>query len=567
MLVSPRVSSLSQQCFQLSYNTFLSSKVSRTAIAALSWAAGLIIFPCLKMSGYLFSATALLTGTLTLLGLGTLYHLYQAPKVNIIHKVALVALTTIFFASGILTFVSIFSTLNSFSCALWCITTPNLLSIISCAKVTAVTLGYIFPATLLVHRLGIKIFSEIGETIPSFKEAEKNGFFGISSFKAMRTFVKSYSMWIPDSIQKPFWSYAWLSMDKEELKTSLLHLADYNLTFERLLISFPDQKSSLDFRKKCLSFEKDAEAVIAFCQRLEERILEANDTEAADKLAKELAQQTQNALELMSLFSIFKSFDGLFEEKHEVLDNFYRTFLKNDGKNPYRKQLISKLKLSEVEKDSDIPAYEAISHLMHEAQCKNYLAQLNIAPLSEGSIFTFQKELEKNGLGTLDLLKKENLFPLKGNTNEQEKLLINTLKKKQSHLHSLRLFFSTQNTNIKSVAYKILLIAKRLFIEISIWTIRIVNMINSPLLFILGFSYASIVTPRFSEFEFHTPNAESIYNAATAVTAMRQYAQALFINEWAILSGFFTARAALRWTMPLRTRFANFFSSIAFDPQ
>lgn len=246
-------------------------------------------------------------------------------------------------------------------------------------------------------------------------------------------------------------------------------------------------------------------------------------------------------LSITNLLYLGKSSEMLASLKTD-LENHYSKYLISDNQNPYRQKLYRKKRAFEIEEDPETPTTELL--YLNEANCRKYLLNLDISIRDNCSIKTFQEELDKCSLGTLAQLKEQN-FPLNGSSEEKENALIERIKLYRKKNKGVFLFPPSHALSEKLTS--IVRIAKKCFIEMTLWAARSLALLNNPILFSFSFAFAALYVAN-DPFNDYIPDSDTIiYPKNSMQKAARLYAQALIINGvWAISSGYLTGRALLR---------------------
>jgi hypothetical protein len=500
------------------WNSILSSKITHCALSALAWSVGLgsscilasTIAPIASIGLFLSIAAAGI--------LANGYFLLCTSHENCLKKINLVALSTFFYLGGFLACGCLTSTYIGIARAAKSIATLDAALGLNAVTWTMITIGFTLPGAVKMNLMGINVLSGINTPL-----------------QHVPLWIENITAWLPKYMRHLVLAHICLHLENEGFKSFLLRLEDYKITLQEILdvLDIPD-KIEL-FWNKCKKFESDVGYIVNFCKKLENNIKEVNSSIKAEELMQMVSRHAKSAQDLLNIFSLLNR--NAFLQTQIDLSDYYNQFLKNSETNKYLPRLKAKLQVKEEDED-DTPSYEILGFLMSTEQCKKYLIQLDIPMEEEGPIFTFQKVLEKNDLGTLAQLKEAKLYPLKEDQKTQQILLLAALQKKQP---------SSKNAALNDTLRKIVFLIKRIFIETVFWTSRLLSFLTDPWFFAAGFTHGLM-------FPNHTyplttllvPNAESILYSDDTFQGVRSFVVGILLNGMRGMSGFLTASAILR---------------------
>lgn len=235
------------------------------------------------------------------------------------------------------------------------------------------------------------------------------------------------------------------------------------------------------------------EEILHFCHHLKGRIDQVHDRDTLEKLQTDLVKHTQNALRILAN-----------PPKDQPLDDAYRTYLINNGENPFREAIaeLSK-KYTQEEMEEDILYH--IPNIFRETDCHQYVKEFGLKDIP-GMAYTqiFHQELERLGLATLSSLKNKGFDHLKGTDLEKKEALIALVKKVRGPQ-------ALQLGNIIKVA-------KMAFFEISVWSAKAIGICYQPSEFcqMIGVGYL------YSKLDFFRNPSDHILNFIDTVAPTRE---------------------------------------------
>jgi hypothetical protein len=500
------------------YNTLLSRKITYCSLSAFAWSAGLGSSYILASSIAPITSVGLFLSSLAVCVLVNCYFIRNVSQENHMKKMFLVAISIFFYLGGAMTCTCFVGSMACASLTIKSIISLDLTVGLSALSWGTTVVGFALPAALKTNRMGFEILSEINTPL-----------------KHLPSWIEYSVPYFPARLRHIILANACLFIENEGFKSFLLRLEEYQITLQEIQSILKNQNKIQLFLDKCKALEEEANLIIAFCMKLKTRIKNVNSPEEAEDLMQQISRHSKSALDLIHLFNLLDN-----DLIHRLTEH-YNLFLKNTHTNEHITFLKTQLKAKE-EDDDETPSYEILGSLMTVSQCEKYIIQLNIPMKEGGSIYTFQKELEKNNLGTLGQLKEAKLYPLQETHEAQETLLLQTLLKNRPAKQSYILRQSMSDT-----LKKILFLMKRIFIEGTFWSLRLLSLTSNPWLFSSGLIYGLIFTDQTSRATaLYVPDSESILYTEDTFQGARSFRFGILLNGMRGMSGFLTASAILR---------------------